>query len=71
MLNKEKERRQEQRDFAMKQHYRAKEAASYLGCGLSTVWAYAKQGKLHSIKLSDRVTVFAKDDLDAFVAQGV
>ena len=37
---------------------RAKELAKYLGIGLSTVWLYAKQGKITSKKISDRVTVF-------------
>lgn len=51
----------------MNKFFRVKEAAQYLSVGVSTVWLYAKQGKLHPIKLSDRVTVFAKDDLDAFI----
>lgn len=46
---------------------RAKEAAKYLGVGLSTIWLYAKQGKLIPIKLSDRVTIFKKEDLDRFI----
>lgn len=46
---------------------RVKQTAQYLSIGVSTVWLYAKQGKLHPIKLSDRVTVFSKDDLDAFI----
>lgn len=49
------------------QNMRAKEAAKYLGCGLSTIWLYAKQGKITPIKLSDRVTIFKKEDLDRFV----
>lgn len=50
---------------------RAREAAQYLGCGLSTIWLYAKQGKITAIKLSDRVTIFKKDDLDRFINAGV
>ena len=46
---------------------RAKEASKYLSIGLSTLWLYAKQGKLHPIKLSDRVTIFKKEDLDNFI----
>jgi len=42
----------------VKKYYRAKELAEYLGIGLSTVWLYAKQGKITSKKLSNRVTVF-------------
>ncbi|MDD3343526.1 MAG: helix-turn-helix domain-containing protein [Sulfurospirillaceae bacterium] len=49
------------------QNLRPKEAAKYLGIGLSTIWLFAKQGKLHPIKLSDRVTLFKKEDLDAFI----
>jgi len=49
------------------QNLRPKEAAKYLSCGLSTVWLYAKQGKIKPIKLSDRVTIFKKEDLDRFI----
>ena len=52
---------------AIKQNYRAKEAAQYLSCGLSTVWLYAKQGKLTPVKLSDRVTIFRREDLENFI----
>lgn len=50
-----------------KQNFRAAEAAEYLCIGLSTVWAYAKSGKLHPIKISDRVTIFTKEDLDNLI----
>jgi len=53
-----------------KQNFRAKEAAKYLGVGLSTIWHYAKQGKIKAYKLSDRVTIFKKEDLDAFINGG-
>ncbi len=46
---------------------RPKEAAKYLGVGLSTIWLYSKQGKITPIKLSDRVTIFKKADLDRFI----
>ncbi len=45
-----------------KKYYRAKELAKYLGIGLSTVWLYAKQGKLNPKKLSTRVTLFDIDE---------
>jgi len=48
-------------------HFRAKDASQYLGVGLSTIWLYAKQGKITSIKLSDKVTVFKREDLDRFI----
>ena len=37
---------------------RAKQLAEHLGIGLSTVWLYAKQGKITPKKASDRVTLF-------------
>ena len=37
---------------------RAKQLALHLGIGLSTVWAYVKQGKITANKISDRVTLF-------------
>jgi len=46
---------------------RAQEAAKYLGVGKSTIWLYVRQGKLHPIKLSNRVTIFKKEDLDNFI----
>ena len=54
----------------MKKNYRPKEVAEYLGIGLSTVWLYIKQGKLKKTKLSDRVTVITKDELDRFMNGG-
>jgi excisionase family DNA binding protein len=49
-------------------YLRDKEASQYLGVGKSTIWLFSKQGKINAIKLSDRVTVWAKSDLDAFIA---
>ena len=37
---------------------RAKQLAQHLGIGLSTVWLYAKQGKITPKKISDKVTLF-------------
>lgn len=45
-------------------YLRAKEMASYLNIGLSTVWLYAKQGKLTPKKISDRVTLFSVEEAD-------
>ncbi len=53
--------------YINKENMRAKEVAEYLGIGLSTVWLYAKQGKLNPIRLSNRVTIFKKSDLDSFI----
>lgn len=49
------------------QNLRAKEASKYLGIGLSTLWLFSKQKKLKPIKLSPRVTIFKKSDLDEFI----
>jgi len=48
-------------------NYRAKFAHKYLSVGLSTLWLYVKQGKIKTYKLSDRVTIFKKEDLDNFI----
>ena len=37
---------------------RANQLAKYLGLGLSTVWLYAKQGKITPKKISAKVTLF-------------
>lgn len=47
-----------------KKMYRAKEVAQLLGIANSTVWLYAKQGKLTPIKLSEKVTVFSIDEIN-------
>jgi len=48
----------------MKKRYRAKEVSEYLGIALSTVWLFAKQGKLTPIKMSPRVTVFDIEEIE-------
>lgn len=53
------------------QLFRDKQAANYLAIGVSTLWAWTKQGKLKSFKLSTNVTVWDKADLDAFIASRV
>ena len=53
------------------ENMRAKEAHKYLGVGLSTLWLYVKQEKIKAIKLSDRVTIFTKSNLDAFIASRI
>jgi len=57
----------EQTYDARKKYLRAKETAKYLSIGLSTVWLYAKQGKLTPKKLSERVTVFDIDEVNALI----
>ncbi|SFV58288.1 hypothetical protein MNB_SM-7-1323 [hydrothermal vent metagenome] len=53
-----------------KRYLRAREVAEYLGIALSTVWLYAKQGKLKAKKLSERVTVFDKEEIDKLALIG-
>jgi len=50
-----------------KRYYRAPEVAIYLGIAPSTVWLYAKQGKLTPKKLSSRVTVFSLDEIETLL----
>jgi excisionase family DNA binding protein len=53
------------------QYFRDKEASQYLGVGKSTIWLFTKQKKIKAVKLSDRVTVWAKAELDAFIASRI
>lgn len=56
-----------QNNIEKKQYMRAKEVAIYLSIGLSTVWLYAKQGKLTPKKPSHRVTLFHIDEINNFI----
>lgn len=48
-------------------NYRPKEASQYLGVASSTLWLYIKQGKLKTKKISARVTVIEKSELDNLI----
>jgi predicted DNA-binding transcriptional regulator AlpA len=50
-----------------KKYLRASEVVEYMGIGLSTVWLYAKEGKLTAKKISKRVTVFSIDEIDNLI----
>lgn len=52
-------------------YYRAKGISIYLGVTITTVWNYAKCGKLKAIKLSDHTTVFDINQVDEFVANSM
>ena len=52
-------------------YVRAKEASEFIGVGLSTIWLYAKQKKITAYKISPRVTVFKKSELQAFINASV
>ena len=45
-------------------------AAETLGVSKSTIWRYAKSGKLTAVKLSDRVTGFRQSEIQALIAGG-
>lgn len=52
-----------------KEYFRDKEVAHALSISRSTVWHYVRKGFLNApLKLSDRVSVWTKADLDAFIA---
>lgn len=53
--------------YIEQEQLRAKDVAVYLGIGLSTVWLFAKQGKLRPVKLGARTTVFLKSEIDEWV----
>jgi excisionase family DNA binding protein len=47
---------------------RATEAAAMLGASKSTVWRFARMGKLHAVKVSERITGFRLSEIQALVA---
>jgi len=61
----------EQKQNLGNKYLRAKEVALYLSIGKSTVWLYAKQGKLTPKKLSNRVTVFSIEEIDKLLCDEV
>ena len=67
----ETKRRNRQSETAIAENMRAKGAANFLGCGLSTVWLWVKQGKIKAYKISDRVTIFKRSELEAFINASV
>jgi excisionase family DNA binding protein len=51
----------------VKEYFRVEEAAEYLCVAVSTIWLYIKRGEIKPIKMSTRVTIFRKIDLDNLV----
>lgn len=49
-----------------KQKLRVKDISELYSVGVSTVWLYAKEGKLTPIKVSSRVTVFDVNEVESF-----
>ena len=50
-----------------KRGYRAKEAAGYIGISLSGFWKLVKEKVIAKIILSERVTIFEKEELDRYI----
>ena len=53
------------------ENMRAKVAANHLACGVSTLWLWVRQGKIKAYKISDRVTIFKRSELNAFINASV
>ena len=52
----------------MEKLLRVGDVAEILGCSKSTVWMYARQGKIpKGNKLSERITVWRQADIQAFI----
>jgi len=51
-------------ELKAKKLLRAKKLAEHLGVALSTIWLWHKQGKINSIKISERVTVFDLEEVE-------
>ena len=49
------------------ENMRATQASAFLSCGKSTLWLWVKQGKIKAYKLSDRVTIFKRSELEALI----
>lgn len=46
--------------------YRARQIAEVYSIGISTVWRFAREGKLTPRKITDKVTVFSIEECDKF-----
>ena len=66
-LNEKLKKEIEERYNAKKKYLRAKEVAEYMGIGLTTVWLYAREGKLTPKKISARVTVFSIEEIEKLI----
>ena len=53
------------------ENMRATQASAFLACGKSTLWLWVKQKKIKAYKLSERVTIFKRSELEAFINAGV
>jgi len=53
------------------ENMRATQASAFLSCAKSTLWLWVKQKKITAYKLSDRVTIFKRSELEAFINASV
>lgn len=54
-----------------KKYYRANELAELVGVGKSTIWRWAKDGKIKAYKISGGVTVFNIDEVEKDLLEAV
>ena len=52
-------------------NYRPKQGAKLLGVSVSTLWNYIKAGRIHTKKLSPRVTIIEAKELERFMREEV
>lgn len=67
MKKAETECRNRQSDNTVAENMRAEQASQFLACSRATIWLWVKQKKIKSYKLSDRVTIFKRSELEAFI----
>ena len=65
--NEEKERREKQSNNAKQEYLRAKDVAVMMGIGLSTVWAMRKQKRITAYKVSEKITLFKREEIEALM----
>lgn len=53
------------------EYLRVSQAIRYIPVGKSTIWLWARQGKITAYKVSDRITVFKRSELDAMINANV
>jgi len=53
------------------QNYRPEAVAKRLGVSKSTLWNYIKAGRIHTKKLSSRVTIIEAKELERFMTEEV
>ena len=65
--DKEKNRRKEQSLTVKQEYLRAKDVAVMMSVGLSTVWAMRKQKRITAYKISEKITLFKREEIEALM----